>query len=282
MFSPFTKFYRSSFRYVAYGLIVLLTAVGIGLSTATPSRADLWDLIFQGVRYVQLSNLSDQDEVNLGTQIDQQMKAQGLPIYNNPAIRGYIDEIGQRLAANSERTNIPYTFQVVADDSINAFATTGGFVYIHTGLIAAADNEAELAGVIGHEIGHITGRHVINRMREAAIASGIAGALEVDQDTFVNLGIQLALELPNSREAEYDADRRGFHMLGRTGYNTSGFVSFMQKLNSMGGNPPEFLSTHPDPGNRVNNLQHMQTEANYGENSYGLDATTYQSRISGL
>jgi predicted Zn-dependent protease len=188
-------------------------------------------LIFQGVRYVQLSNLSDQDEVNLGTQIDQQMKAQGLPIYNNPAIRGYIDEIGQRLAANSERTNIPYTFQVVADNSINAFATTGGFVYIHTGLIAAADNEAELAGVIGHEIGHITGRHVINRMREAAIASGIAGALEVDQDTLVNIGIQLALQLPNSREAEYDADRRGFHILGHTGYDTSGFVSFFEKLN---------------------------------------------------
>jgi predicted Zn-dependent protease len=283
MVTLFTKFYKSSFRYVAYSLIAVLAAVGIGLSTATPSQASLWDLIFQGVRYIQLSSLSDQDEVNLGTQIDRQLKSQGLPIYRgNPAIQAYINEIGQRLAANGERPNIPYTFQVVADNSINAFATTGGYIYANTGLIEAADNEAELAGVLAHEIGHITGRHVVNRMKEAAIASGIAGALEVDQDTLVNIGIQLALQLPNSREAEYDADRRGFHILGHTGYDTSGFVSFFEKLNDMGGTPPEFLSTHPNPGNRVNNLQQMQTETNYPHNGYGTDPAAYRRRISGL
>jgi len=232
---------------------------------------------------VQLGNLSDQDEVNLGRQIDQQLKAQGVRIYTrNPEITSYLDEIGQRLAATSDRPNIPYTFQVVQDDSINAFATMGGFVYIHTGLIEAADTEAELAGVVAHEIGHITGRHAINQMRDAALASGIAGALEVDQDTLVNMGVQLALQLPNSREAEYDADRRGFHNMGRAGYDTSGFVTFMQKLERQGGSPPEFLSTHPNPGNRVNNLQSMHDSGEYNNHNTGSDPVAYQNRISGL
>jgi len=283
MLSPLTKLWNSPWRRLGYGLMALLSAVTIGLATPQPSQASIFDLIFQGIRYVQLGNLSDQDEVNLGRQIDQQLKAQGVRIYTrNPEITSYLDEIGQRLAATSDRPNIPYTFQVVQDDSINAFATMGGFVYIHTGLIEAADTEAELAGVVAHEIGHITGRHAINQMRDAALASGIAGALEVDQDTLVNMGVQLALQLPNSREAEYDADRRGFHNMGRAGYDTSGFVTFMQKLERQGGSPPEFLSTHPNPGNRVNNLQSMHDSGEYNNHNTGSDPVAYQNRISGL
>ncbi len=283
MISPLTRLLHSPWRRLGYGLMALLSAVTIGLATPQPSQAGIFDLIFQGIRYVQLSNLSDQEEVNLGRQIDQQLKRQGVRIYNrNPAITSYVNEIGQRLAASSDRPNLPYTFQVVNDDSINAFATMGGFVYINTGLIEAAETEAELAGVIAHEIGHITGRHAINQMRDAALASGIAGALEVDQDTLVNLGVQLALQLPNSREAEYDADRRGFHNMGRAGYDTRGFVSFMKKLESQGGSPPEFLSTHPNPGNRVNNLQDMHNSGEYNNNSNGSDPVAYQNRVSGL
>jgi predicted Zn-dependent protease len=283
MGSPLTALLKSPWRRWGYGLMAMLSAMAVGLATPQASQAGIFDLIFQGIRYVQLANLSDQDEVHLGNQIDQQLKAQGVSIYSrNPAITSYVNEIGQRLAAASDRPDIPYTFQVVEDDSINAFATMGGFVYIHTGLIEAADTEAELAGVIAHEIGHITGRHAINQMRDAAITSGIAGALEVDQDTFVNLGVQLAMQLPNSREAEYDADQRGFHTLGRAGYDTTGFVSFMEKLESQGGNPPEFLSTHPNPGNRVNNLQSMNNTGEYKNNGNGSDAAAYQNRISGL
>ncbi|HSM80683.1 MAG TPA: M48 family metallopeptidase [Nodosilinea sp.] len=282
MLSPHTLLKKNSFlRRGLYGLLATVMAVTIGLATPTASQAGLFDLIFQGIRYVQLGNLSDQDEVNLGTQIDRQLKAQGVRVYNrNSAINAYINDIGQRLAANSDRPNLPYTFQVVADDSVNAFATAGGFVYVQTGLIKAAANEAELAGVMAHEIGHITGRHAINQMRQTALASGIAGALEVRQDTLVNLGVQLALQLPNSREAEYDADRRGFNNLGRAGYDTRGFISFMQKLE--GGGSAEFLSTHPNPGNRVSNLQGMNSAGTYPNNGVGTDAAAYQSRIRGL
>ncbi|MEB3252281.1 MAG: M48 family metallopeptidase [Cyanobacteriota bacterium] len=271
-------------RRLAYGFLAALLAMGLGLATPTPSRAGLLDLIFQGIRYVQLSNLSDQDEVALGRQIDQQLKAQGVRLYTgDPAIGQYVQEIGQRLATRSDRPNLPYTFQVVADDGVNAFATLGGFVYIQTGLIQAAANEAELAGVMAHEIGHITGRHVIERMRQAAIAEGITGALEVNQDTLVQLGVQLALTLPNSREAEYDADRRGFHNLGRAGYDTRGFLTFMQTLERQGGTPPEFLSTHPNPGNRVQNLQAMGASGTYAANAgVGTDGAAYRARVSSL
>ena len=169
---------------------------------------------------------------------------------------------------------------MVEDNRVNAFATAGGFVYIQTGLIKAATNEAELAGVMAHEIGHITGRHAINQMRQQALASGVAGALEVRQDALVNIGVQLALQLPNSREAEYDADRRGFNNLGRAGYDTRGFITFMQKLE--GGSSAEFLSSHPNPGNRVSNLQSMNSAGTYPNNGVGTDANAYRNRIRGL
>ncbi len=284
MFSPLTYLARHSFlRRGLYGLLATLMSVSIGLATPAASQASIFDLIFQGIRYVQLGNLSDQDEVNLGTQIDRQLKAQGVRVYNrNSGINAYINDIGQRLAATSDRPNLPYTFQVVDDDSVNAFATAGGFVYIQTGLIKAAANESELAGVMAHEIGHITGRHAINQMRQDALTSGITGALEVRQDDLVNLGVQLALQLPNSREAEYDADRRGFQNLGRAGYDTNGFITFMQKLE--GGATAEFLSTHPNPGNRVSNLQAMNSAGTYTNTGprAGTDASAYRNRISGL
>lgn len=282
MLSPLSHLKQNSLlRRGLYGLLATVMAVGIGLGTPTASQAGIFDLIFQGIRYVQLGNMSAQDEVNLGNQIDRQIKSQGVRIYNrNSNINAYINDIGQRLAANSGRPDLPYTFQVVDDDSVNAFATTGGFVYIQTGLIKAAANEAELAGVMAHEIGHIGGRHVINQMRQTALASGVVGALEVRQDALVNLGVQLALQLPNSREAEYDADRRGFNTLGRTGYDTRGFITFMQKLE--GGSSAEFLSTHPNPGNRVSNLQSMNSEGTYSNNGVGTDTNTYKSRIRGL
>ncbi len=283
MLSPLTYLKQNSLlRRGLYGLMATLMAITIGLATPTPSHAGLFDLIFQGIRYVQLGNLSSRDEVNLGTQIDRQLKAQqGVRVYNrNSSINSYINEIGQRLAITSDRPDLPYTFQVVDNNSVNAFATTGGFVYIHTGLIRAAENEAELAGVMAHEIGHITGRHALNQMRQQALASGVAGGLGVRQDALVGLGVQLALQLPNSREAEHDADRRGFHNLGRAGYDTTGFISFMQKLE--GRNTAEFLSTHPNPGNRVNNLRNMNSAGTYANAGAGTDAAAYRSRISGL
>lgn len=266
-----------------YGAIASIVAMGLVVATPTPSHANLnlFDLIFNGIQYIQLSNLSDGQEVDLGRQTDRALKRQGVRIYNrNPDIVNYVNEIGQRLAAQSDRNQIPYTFQVVADDSVNAFATSGGFVYINTGLIREATTEAELAGVMAHEIGHIVGRHSVNRMREIALANGIVGALGVSEDDLVNIGVQLALFLPNSRGAEYQADELGFANMGRAGYDQQGLVSFMRKLE--GGGAPEFLSTHPDPGNRVERLQAMYDESGTDTAVDGASPEVYRTRISGL
>lgn len=267
-----------------YGAIALIVASGLVVATPQPSKAslNLFELIFNGIQYIQLSNLSDGQEVDLGRQTDRALQRQGVRIYNrNADVVNYVNEIGQRLAAKSDRPSIPYTFQVVEDDSINAFATSGGFVYIHTGLIREAETEAELAGVMAHEIGHIVGRHSVNRMREITLASGIVGALGVSEDDLVNIGVQLALFLPNSRSAEYEADELGFANMGRAGYDQRGFITFMQKL-QRGGSPPEFLSTHPDPGNRVNRLQSMYDDSRQADAVAGNNPEAYQSRISSL
>ncbi|MFB2771184.1 M48 family metalloprotease [Pelatocladus sp. BLCC-F211] len=123
----------------------------------------------------------------------------------------------------------------------------GGYVYVTTGLLKAADNEAQLASVIAHEIGHIASRHAIEQMRETAIARGVATAAGLERSTAVQIGVDLALQRPNSREDEFEADRKGLRTLGRAGYAESAMIAFMQKLLQKR-SLPTFLSTHPAHG----------------------------------
>ena len=259
---PGFSFGKKAFRYGVYALVSAFFAVGIGLATPQPAQAGWVDLLIHGARALQISNMSDRQEVELGADINRQLVESGqIKLYTGPALNAYVDEIGEILANASDRPNIPYNFQIVDDDAINAFATMGGHVYVTTGLMAAADTEAELAGVIGHEIGHIAGKHALKQMRQVAITQGITGALGVNRDRLVNIGTQIALRLPASRSDEYEADEHGFYSMGRAGYDQTGMVSFMQKLVS-NRRPPEFLSTHPDARNRVNALQELDsTEA---------------------
>ena len=265
-----------------YGLVSLIVAIGLGVATPRPSQAQsLFDLIFNGIQYVQLSSMSDRQEVDLGAKINRQLLNSEFRLSRNSRVNAYVNDIGQRLVPASDRPNIPYHIQVVNDNQINAFATMGGYVYVTTGLIREASNEAELAGVIGHEIGHIAGRHAVNQMRDAALAQGIAGALGVRQDFLVNLGVELALRLPASRGDEYNADERGFNNLGRAGYAQSGLVTFMQKLVGQR-SAPTILSTHPAAADRVARLQTMLDSSATAGASAGLDGAAYRSRISSL
>ncbi|MDJ0702512.1 MAG: M48 family metallopeptidase [Leptolyngbyaceae cyanobacterium MO_188.B28] len=265
-----------------YGLISLIFAIGVGVATPRPGQALSWvDLLFNGIQYVQLSNMSDRQEIELGGQINQQIVNNEFRLSRNSRVNNYVNDIGQRLAPASDRPNIPYHFQVVSDNQINAFATMGGYVYVTTGLIKEASNEAELAGVIGHEIGHIAGRHAVNQLRDATLAQGIAGALGVEQDVLVNLGVELALRLPASRGDEYNADERGFNNLGRAGYAQAGLVTFMQKLVGRG-STPTILSTHPAASDRVARLQTMLDSSASASANSGLDAAAYRTRINSL
>lgn len=268
-------------NYWGYLFISLLTAVGLVLTTPTITYSLSWgDLLFQGVQLIQLSSISDEQEVKLGRQMNRQLVRSGqIRIYDNPPLERYIRRIGNRLAQTSSRPDIPYVFQIVNDNNINAFATMGGFVYVHTGLIKAAANEAELASVIAHEIGHIAAEHALKQMREQALTRGLLSATGLDESTAVQLGVKVALELPNSREDELEADQLGLTNLIKAGYAPSAMVSFMKKLDQYSGNTgPSFLSTHPDAGDRavILSKQINPQQANQGD---GLDSQFYKRKV---
>ncbi|MEB3249974.1 MAG: M48 family metallopeptidase [Merismopediaceae bacterium] len=261
-------------------MLIACLSWGLIVTLSPPAHSQSWlQMLFQGVQVLQLSNLSPRQEVHLGQQINQQLFNQGQfrPVRNRP-LNEYINEIGQHLAQNSDRPDLPYTFQVVNDRAINAFATMGGFVYINTGTILAADNEAELASVIAHEIGHITARHSVTRMRDMALSQGLMTAAGLQESTIVKMGVQLAVNLPMSREAEMEADQLGLKMLTRAGYAPIGMVNFMKKLQSKGGSPPEILSSHPDTQNRVIALQ-RKISPEWAEQGAGLDSKAYKDQL---
>ena len=279
LFSFFLRRYRRRFLYPLLSLVLTLSII---VGSSQVARAIPWfDLIFQGIQVVQLSNISDRQEVQIGKQINQQLVSQEFRVYRNPEINRYINEIGQRLELQSKRPDIPYTFQVIDDKGINAFATMGGFVYINRGLIASADNEAQLASVMAHEIGHIGARHAIQQMRQTAIARGLATAAGLNSNTLVNIGVELALQRPNSRKDEFQADQLGLETLMQTGYAPSGMVGFMEKLLKKGASVPSFLSTHPATSERITALQQAinPARANVGE---GLDSVAYKNRIRAI
>ncbi|MGF1514490.1 MAG: M48 family metallopeptidase [Elainellaceae cyanobacterium] len=265
-------------RRWTYWAVSMLVAAGIVLGTPTAAPAlPFLDLIFRGIQVVQLSTMSDRQEVRLGGQINEQLVNGQVTLYRDNDVNRYVDAIGQRLVPYSARPNIPYTFQVVQDDSVNAFATMGGYVYVTTGLMRAADNEAELASVVSHEIGHIAGEHAVEQMRETAIAQGVMTAAGVDQSVLANIGVELALRRPNSRGDEREADRLGLANLTAANYAPSAMPAFMSKLIGRS-STPAFLSTHPSAGSRVQDLnaQIDPATANVGD---GLDNAAYQARI---
>ncbi len=265
-----------------WGYLSISIAIALLLTVGQPmvAQAISWgDLILRGIQVIQLSSLSDRQEVEIGQRINQQLTRGQVRILQNSQVNEYVNQIGQRLAASSTRPNIPYRFQVVDDRGVNAFATMGGFVYINRGLLTLASNEAELASVMAHEIGHIAGRHSVAQMRKMAVASGVVGAAGLDRNTAVNIGVELAFRRPNSRQDEYAADTMGLQTLAKTGYAQSAMVNFMSKL-LQSRSVPTFLSTHPATPERIARLQQSISPAStYGD---GLDGVTYRSRLRSL
>lgn len=275
---------RFNIRKCVYPLLSLLVASGLWLGSTHPAPAISWvDLLIHGIQAVQLSNMSDSQEVALGKQINQQLVSSEVKLYRDRAINDYVDRIGQRLARQSSRPptkDYPYTFQVVDSDSVNAFATMGGFVYVHTGLLTEAENEAQLASVLAHEIAHVTERHAIKQIRQMAIAQGLASAAGVDNNTAVTIGVELALRRPNSRQAEYEADAVGLSTLERAGYAQIAAIDFMKKLLNAP-SVPTVLSTHPGTPDRIKALE-SQIDPTSARRGDGLNAASYKAQISSL
>jgi predicted Zn-dependent protease len=202
----------------------------------------------------------DQD-IQLGKEAAAQVEKQ-YTVARNADLASYVRRIGAKLASTPDAGGFPYSFQVVADKSINAFALPGGLTFVHTGLMAAADNEAQVAGVLAHEISHVALRHGTNQASKAnliqlpaLLASGMLGKSGSMLGQLTQLGIGLGANsvlLKFSRTAESDADLLGTRIMAKAGYNPLEMARFFEKLEASGGtHGPQFLSDHPNPGNRV-------------------------------
>jgi beta-barrel assembly-enhancing protease len=281
MISSLAQIYAQLRRRWFYGLISLTVTLGLVIGSPQSSPAlPIFDLIFRGIQIIQLSNMSDQQEVSLGSRINQQLVSRELKLYSDRTVADYVNQIGQKLAPQSDRPNIPYVFQVVDMSAVNAFATMGGYVYVTKGLVKMADNEAELASVIGHEIGHIAARHAVEQMRQRALEAGLVTAAGLDRNTAVNIGVELAVNRPGSRQAEFEADRKGLDNIKRVGYAPGAMVTFLKKLLNQR-SVPTFLSTHPATDARIEALNQQINPATASTGS-GLDTASYRSKVSSI
>jgi len=205
---------------------------------------------------------SPQQDVQVGRQAATDA-ARKLPMCNSPRADAYLTQLGKRLVAhlNTSGVEYPWEFHCVNDRSINAFALPGGFVFVNRGAIEAADNEAELAAVMAHELSHVALRHGTNQATKAQAAqAGVGffgalfggstgGALLTQLGSFTAGGVLLKY----SRSAETQADVMGTQALYDSGYDPRAMAQFFEKLNqeTKGKNPPQFLSDHPNPENRL-------------------------------
>ena len=203
--------------------------------------------------------MSTEQEIAMGKQADPQVLAQ-YGLYNNPALQEFIVKKGLAMAAISHRPKLSYEFKIVDSPVVNAFALPGGYVYFTRGIMAHFNNEAEFAGVLGHELGHVTARHSVIQQRNATLGQlgMIAGVLAVPKLVEfmdpLSQGVQLAL-MKFSRDDERQSDGLGVEYSSRIGYDASEMAEFFTTLERQqaaggGGAIPNFLSTHPSPAER--------------------------------
>lgn len=213
-------------------------------------------------------SLSPKEEIALGLNSAPEMARQHGGLHPDKRLQDMVDRIGARLVrANPELNQSPYFFEfhLLADpDTVNAFALPGGQVFITYGLLRLLKTEDEIAGVLGHETGHVVGRHSNEQMAKAELSNGLVGAVVMagGNDYGVSAGqlAQFVSQLKNtaySRDHEIESDVLGVRFLKRAGYDPKAMISVMEVLKKAAGGraPPEFLSTHPDPGHRVERIE---------------------------
>jgi beta-barrel assembly-enhancing protease len=206
--------------------------------------------------------ISLEEEWQLGQQLSQDIARQ-VSLNRDPVVNQYITQLGQRIVAQTNMANLPWNFYVVNDPSINAFAVPGGHVYIHTGLINAASNSSEVAGVMAHEIAHVLARHSTEQISRQYGLSVLASAvLGQDPGMLQQLAAQIVAGgalARFSRQAEEEADNLGLRAMNQAGYNPNGMVTMFQKLLANRRSAPsrveQFFSTHPLTEDRIQDTQ---------------------------
>ncbi len=237
--------------------------------------------------------MSEAQEMAMGKDADPQILQQ-YGLYDNKELQAFINEEGKRMAAVSHRPGINYQFRIVDSDILNAFAVPGGYVYFTRGIMAHFNNEAEFAGVLGHEIGHITARHSVAQQRNAMLGQLglIAGVIispefaQFAESASQGLGL---LFLKFGRDAERQSDQLGVEYSSKIGFDAQEMANFFKTLErqsaqSGAGELPEFLSTHPSPGNRFNAVSKTAAEwkQKLSLTNAKVNRNTYLKRIDGI
>ena len=237
----------------------------------------------------QMSLLSELEELAIGQQQDAEIRRE-MGVYDDPELQRYVNDIGQGLARVSHRPNLPWTFTIVDSPAINAFALPGGYIYLTRGILAYLDDESELAGVLGHEIGHVTARHAAQaytRQAQASVGLAILSIFVPGAAPFADLGGAglSVLFLRHGREAELEADRLGVEYGSGAGFDPAGVPRFLATLARVDAlserGVPNWLSTHPDPGSRVVKAEPVAGKFVSAE-ARTVNRDQYLERIDGL
>ena len=235
--------------------------------------------------------ISEAQEIEMGREADAQVIA-SLGLYPDSALQRYVQELGASLARNSERPNLPWTFRVIDDPAVNAFALPGGFIYATRGLMSHVMNEAQLSAVIGHEIGHVTAQHSVHRMSEQQLTQlGVGVGMMIKPDLqrygdYVNAGLGL-LSLKFSRDDENQADHLGFRYMVRADKDPREMIEVFDMLNRVtaageGGRVPEWLATHPSPTNRSERLQKELDTLTIDPGTLDVNQNSYLRLLEGV
>ena len=241
----------------------------------------------------ELSLMSEKKELALGKQSDPSIVA-SFGLYSDNKMQKFLDEKGQQMAAISHRSHLNYEFKLLDSPVVNAFAVPGGYVYFTRGIMAHFNNEAEFAGVLGHEIGHVTARHSAKQYSKQMLAQVgfIAGMIASPKfRQYANeagQSMQL-LFLKFGRDDESQSDRLGVEYSTKIGYDSEYMAGFFKTLNRLSGGDsgqriPEFMSTHPDPLNRYANVKELTKEwqAKDGKSNYKVNRDSYLRMIDGM
>lgn len=235
--------------------------------------------------------MSESREQALGDQSDPSIVA-SFGLYPDQTLQQFIDSKGQQMARISHRSHLKYNFKILDSPVVNAFALPGGYVYFTRGIMAHFNNEAEFAGVLGHEIGHICGRHSAKQQRnqilgQVGLIAGIALSKQFrNYAESAGQSLQLMM-LKNSRDHESESDKLGVEYSTKIGYDANYMAGFFKTLNRLSGGGeriPTFLSTHPDPLNRYAKVGQMAKaeQAKNPSKKYSVNRNQYLRMLEGL
>jgi predicted Zn-dependent protease len=241
----------------------------------------------------ELMLISEEQEIQYGVEGDQEICAE-YGVVQNPALTAYVERLGQNMSLITHRPKLAYHFRVLDTPVVNAFAVPGGYIYVTRGILAYLNDEAELAGVIGHELGHVNARHTarsISQQQLALIGLQLGYAFSEKLRNLSGLaefGVNM-LFLKFSRDDERQADNLGVEYASKVDYDTNRMAAFFETLERMSasegsGGLPDWFSTHPNPENRVVAVRKKtaQWQAKLGKASYAVNRDSYLRTISGI